>query len=209
DVHQIDETEPTAGAGAGHRNPVREMSQNVPFCRVLSHPRRSNSRKRTHGRGAELVEKNWPNKAKFARIASSGQDICRGESQLVLRSLPASGESTLSSFFSEKRGRGARATWPCVRAWDFVFLSLRMNPMSSTVAKNSQSKNLPDSTGHFGPYGGVFVPETLVFALQPLQDEYARAKADQNFARELEYYFKHFVGRPSPLYFAKRLTEHL
>jgi tryptophan synthase beta chain len=84
-----------------------------------------------------------------------------------------------------------------------------MNPMSSAVAKNTQSKNLPDAAGHFGAYGGVFVPETLVFALQQLQDEYARAKSDPAFARELEYYLKHFVGRPSPLYFAKRLTEHV
>jgi tryptophan synthase beta chain len=68
---------------------------------------------------------------------------------------------------------------------------------------------LPDSAGHFGPYGGVFVPETLVCALDQLKQEYARAKNDPAFARELTYYLNEFAGRPSRLYFAKRLTEHL
>jgi tryptophan synthase beta chain len=68
---------------------------------------------------------------------------------------------------------------------------------------------LPDATGHFGPYGGVFVPETLVFALRQLEDEYRRAKSDPAFQREFDYYMAQFVGRPSRLYFARRLTEHL
>jgi tryptophan synthase beta chain len=68
--------------------------------------------------------------------------------------------------------------------------------------------NLPDSTGHFGPYGGVFVPETLIAALRQLEAEYAKAKTDPAFQRDLDYYLRDFVGRPSRLYFAKRLTEH-
>ncbi|MGD1275702.1 MAG: tryptophan synthase subunit beta [Tepidisphaeraceae bacterium] len=68
---------------------------------------------------------------------------------------------------------------------------------------------LPDATGHFGPYGGVYVPETLVAALQQLEAQYAQAKSDPAFARDLEYYLRHFVGRPSPLYFARRLTQAL
>ncbi|HRK32930.1 MAG TPA: pyridoxal-phosphate dependent enzyme, partial [Tepidisphaeraceae bacterium] len=68
---------------------------------------------------------------------------------------------------------------------------------------------VPDATGHFGDYGGVFVPETLVFALEQLQAEYDRANADPQFHAEFEYYLKEFVGRPSRLYLARRLTEAL
>jgi tryptophan synthase beta chain len=68
---------------------------------------------------------------------------------------------------------------------------------------------LPDATGHFGPYGGVFVPETLVFALKQLEDEYAKARRDPEFQKQFDYWMHEFVGRPSRLYFAKRLTEHL
>jgi len=67
---------------------------------------------------------------------------------------------------------------------------------------------LPDATGHFGPYGGTFVPETLVHALEQLDAEYRRAKKDPEFNAELEYYLTEYVGRPSRLYFAKRLTQH-
>jgi len=66
---------------------------------------------------------------------------------------------------------------------------------------------LPDATGHFGPYGGTFVPETLVAALEQLDAEYRRAKTDPQFQRELDYYLREFVGRPSRFYFARRLTE--
>ncbi len=69
--------------------------------------------------------------------------------------------------------------------------------------------SLPDAAGHFGPYGGVFVPETLILALQQLESEYRRAIADETFRRDFDYYLKEFVGRPSRLYFAKRLTEKL
>jgi tryptophan synthase beta chain len=68
---------------------------------------------------------------------------------------------------------------------------------------------LPDSSGHFGPYGGVFVPETLIFALRQLEDEYKRARGDREFEHQFEMYLKEFVGRPSRFYFAKRLTEKL
>ncbi|MCY2950913.1 MAG: tryptophan synthase subunit beta [Planctomycetota bacterium] len=68
---------------------------------------------------------------------------------------------------------------------------------------------VPDPTGHFGPYGGTFVPETLVFALKQLQSEYARAKSDPTFQQEFDYYLREFVGRPSRLYFAQRLSEKL
>jgi len=68
---------------------------------------------------------------------------------------------------------------------------------------------MPDSTGHFGPFGGRYVPETLVHPLQQLEDEYWRAQQDPEFQRELDYYLREFVGRPTPLYFAERLTRSL
>jgi tryptophan synthase beta chain len=76
------------------------------------------------------------------------------------------------------------------------------------MISTAPSAILPDSTGHFGPYGGVYVPETLIGALVQLEAEYTRAKADPAFTREFDYYLREFVGRPSRLYFAKRLTEH-
>ncbi|SRR5579862_1842017 len=68
---------------------------------------------------------------------------------------------------------------------------------------------LPDEHGHFGPYGGMFVPETLMTALNELSAEYAKAKQDPAFQRELAGLLADFAGRPTPLYFAERLTEHL
>src|SRR6476661_6121405 len=66
----------------------------------------------------------------------------------------------------------------------------------------------PDERGHFGLYGGRFVAETLMPLILDLEKAYAAAKADPNFQREMDGYLKHYVGRPSPLYFAERLTEH-
>jgi tryptophan synthase beta chain len=70
-------------------------------------------------------------------------------------------------------------------------------------------RQVPDMSGRFGPYGGRYVPETLMFALDQLEAEYARAKTDPAFRAELDGYLKYYVGRPNPLYFASRLTEHL
>ena len=81
--------------------------------------------------------------------------------------------------------------------------------MSAAAPSSSAPTHLPDATGHFGPYGGVFVPETLIFALRQLEDEYKRARADRDFERQFEQYLQEFVGRPSRFYFAKRLTEKL
>jgi tryptophan synthase beta chain len=71
------------------------------------------------------------------------------------------------------------------------------------------SENLPDAKGRFGPYGGRFVPETLMHPLQQLEEEYFRAQEDPEFQRELNYYLREFCGRPTPLYFAERLTREL
>ena len=69
--------------------------------------------------------------------------------------------------------------------------------------------SLPDKKGHYGVYGGKFVPETLMPALEELEEAYSAAKKDKEFQQELAYYFREFIGRPTPLYFAKRLTAHL
>lgn len=68
---------------------------------------------------------------------------------------------------------------------------------------------LPDARGRFGPYGGQFVPETLMPALAELERAYANAKTDPTFWEELHGYFRHFVGRPTPLTYARRLSEYL
>jgi tryptophan synthase beta chain len=67
----------------------------------------------------------------------------------------------------------------------------------------------PDPMGHFGPYGGRFVPETLMPALQVLEQEFRRAQNDPGFQQELDYYLKDYAGRPTPLTFAARMTEEL
>jgi tryptophan synthase beta chain len=67
--------------------------------------------------------------------------------------------------------------------------------------------DMPDAGGHFGPYGGVFVAETLTAALDELRAAYEAARSDPAFAAELRHELKHYVGRPSPIYPAKRLSE--
>ena len=66
----------------------------------------------------------------------------------------------------------------------------------------------PDPRGHFGLYGGRFVAETLMPLILAVEQAYNAAKDDPNFHAELAYYLDHYVGRPSPLYFAERLTRH-
>jgi len=68
---------------------------------------------------------------------------------------------------------------------------------------------LPTKKGYFGPFGGKFVPETLMHALEELEKELSMALKSQGFREEFNYYLKHYVGRPTPLYYAKRLTEKL
>lgn len=68
---------------------------------------------------------------------------------------------------------------------------------------------LPDKTGHFNGFGGRFVPETLVSALDELEKAYARVKQDKSFSRQLDYYLKEYAGRPTPLYLARSLSKHL
>ncbi|MHB8842084.1 MAG: pyridoxal-phosphate dependent enzyme, partial [Candidatus Aquicultor sp.] len=67
---------------------------------------------------------------------------------------------------------------------------------------------LPDERGHYGEFGGKFVPETLMTALEELEAAYARYKDDPEFKAELEFYQKEYIGRPTLLYFAEQLTKH-
>lgn len=67
----------------------------------------------------------------------------------------------------------------------------------------------PDASGHFGPYGGRFVSETLTHALDELQAAYEHYRQDPEFQREYAYELKHFVGRPSPIYHAARLSREV
>ena len=69
--------------------------------------------------------------------------------------------------------------------------------------------NMPDQRGHFGPYGGIFVSETLIPALEELRKMYAQCLADPDFSAEFEYELKHYVGRPSPIYHARRMSDTL
>jgi tryptophan synthase beta chain len=80
--------------------------------------------------------------------------------------------------------------------------------MPATGASKVDRFSLPDPSGHFGPYGGIFVPETLMAALEELHGVYSRAREDPEFQAELRHHLAEFAGRPTPLYFAERLTRH-
>lgn len=81
--------------------------------------------------------------------------------------------------------------------------------MSLQAAALNLPAEMPDASGHYGPYGGMFVPETLMSPLQELAAEYALAKHDPAFQLELDALWRDFCGRPTPLYFAERLTAEL
>jgi tryptophan synthase beta chain len=85
-----------------------------------------------------------------------------------------------------------------------------MSAPAAPTAASAKSDRFaqPDPGGHFGPYGGVFVPETLMTALEELGAAYATAKNDPAFQTELRHHLKEFAGRPTELYFAERLTAH-
>ena len=76
------------------------------------------------------------------------------------------------------------------------------------TAKPKTNLGGPDKDGHFGIYGGRFVAETLMPLILQVEEAYNAAKADPSFQKEIDYFLTHYVGRPSPLYFAERLTEY-
>src|SRR5437764_14806212 len=79
--------------------------------------------------------------------------------------------------------------------------------MSVYVKRHTMNILTPTSEGRFGPYGGRYVPETLMFALRQLTEQYELARQDADFQKQFDYYLRQYVGRPSPLYFAERLTK--
>jgi len=79
---------------------------------------------------------------------------------------------------------------------------------TATDAPLADPLSLPDGRGHFGPYGGMYVPETLMTPLFELSEAYAAARRDPAFQEELDYHLREFAGRPTNLYLAERLTEH-
>ncbi len=81
--------------------------------------------------------------------------------------------------------------------------------LTDTAPTAAPPTTLPDAHGYFGPYGGMFVPETLMSPLRDLADEYEKARRDPAFQSELAALLKDFAGRPTPLYFAERLTQKL
>ncbi|MFM8285715.1 MAG: pyridoxal-phosphate dependent enzyme, partial [Planctomycetaceae bacterium] len=81
-------------------------------------------------------------------------------------------------------------------------------PPATATPPVRASAQVPDASGRFGEFGRRFVPETLMPALEELTEQYELAARDPAFNAELDELFKHYVGRPSPLYFAKRLTAH-
>jgi tryptophan synthase beta chain len=76
-----------------------------------------------------------------------------------------------------------------------------------STAQNRTYPNVPDERGHFGPFGGRYIPETLLPAAEELTAWYAKLKDDEEFKKEFRYYLKYFVGRETPLFFAERLTK--
>jgi tryptophan synthase beta chain len=79
---------------------------------------------------------------------------------------------------------------------------------SAPVSERLDRFSLPDAGGHYGPYGGVYVPETLMTALEELGAAYDKARLDPTYQAELRHHLKEFAGRPTELYFAERLTQH-
>ena len=77
------------------------------------------------------------------------------------------------------------------------------------MQNNDKLTGLPDEHGHFGPYGGIFVAETLMEALDELRLAYEKYLQDPEFLAELDNDLKHYVGRPSPVYFAERLSREI
>ncbi len=84
-----------------------------------------------------------------------------------------------------------------------------MPPSVKQTAVDPTASRLPDALGHFGPYGGRYVPETLMAALEALEEGYESARRDLSFQEEVSYTLRQYVGRPTPLYFARRLSERL
>src|SRR6185295_16213315 len=133
--------------------------------------------------------------------ASIGRSCCRADCMRATsqRRSPwcIRGPSTFPAASSRSTPRAVRAR---------ASRTLRGSPRSSRKCA-MQMYDLPDSRGHFGQYGGVFVAETLIHALDELREQYARYRTEPAFVAEFERELAHYVGRPSPVYHARRLSE--
>jgi tryptophan synthase beta chain len=106
------------------------------------------------------------------------------------------------------RGDGSITSNANLKIFSAVLIRTRI--WTNIMAMNAvSSPSIPDEHGHFGLYGGRYVPETLMYPLQQLEEEYFKAQHDPEFQAELTYYLRQFCGRPTPLYFAERLTREL
>ena len=92
------------------------------------------------------------------------------------------------------------------RIWTYSSASAKRWPMTTPIANSLRTQ--PDERGHFGQFGGRYVAETLMPLILDLEREYNAAKADPAFKQQFDYLLEHYVGRPSPLYYAERLTDH-
>jgi len=95
------------------------------------------------------------------------------------------------------------------RVWGKLLQGVRKNAIVPAMTLSILPESVPDASGHFGPYGGMFVPETLMTPLQELATAYSEARRDPAFQRELDGLLHDYCGRPTPLYFAERLTSRL
>ena len=84
-----------------------------------------------------------------------------------------------------------------------------MTESVNSSATPDQAYPYPDAKGRYGPYGGKYVPETLMYALEELEDAFRATLRDRAFLETLDTYRRDYIGRPTPLYFAQRMTEHL
>src|SRR5438105_5465544 len=116
---------------------------------------------------------------------------------------------TTRSRQSRSRARFSCTYYRPVRPTMNPHLPRPIHPLTIKPMPSPALANLPDAAGHFGPYGGIFVPETLVAAIEQLSAEYEKAKKDPAFHEELDYYLREYVGRPSRLYHCRRLTQKL
>src|SRR5438477_5189356 len=144
---------------------------------------------------------------------------CRNTAALARASIgrwcppSVAGRSSFQSAWTAATLRGPFV--PCARgAWTYRAASSRRRASRTPLKwlllsprSAMRMYDLPDARGHFGPYGGVFVAETLSHALDELREAYAAARKDREFEAEFRHELKHYVGRPSPIYFARRLTE--
>src|SRR5215475_6381872 len=113
-------------------------------------------------------------------------------------------------FLRLMRRAGGRGGSIKLRILRFLTPSLAMESSIIWMKKESCMPSvLPDANGHFGQYGGSFVPETLMRPLEELRAAYAEARADESFQREFETLLREYVGRPTPITFVERLTRHL